>query len=407
VSESDWPFRADDAAVLQALARGTHATSLCAYFGAAIYAELAKLAAGKCRKQRHAAQVLILPGIMGSKLGTATTRRNAGEMVWFDPATISAGGLIDLALPQGRSLVPRGVQLFGYARLLLELRQQGFDAALHPYDWRLGLDELGQLLAARIAGSGKPVILVGHSMGGLVARMAVAMVPKRLVRRVILLGTPNFGSFAAVQALRGTYGFVRKVSQLDLRNSARFLASHVFHTFPGLYQLLPAGGARNVADMCRRERWPDTGLQPDVHQLAEVERVRARLAAPDRRMVQIAGVNRATVVGVRRGRNGFEYQMGWRGDGTVPLALALLPRLRTYFVAEEHARLAGNSAVVRAVIDILRFGRTDTLPRRWRSRVELLPNINDATLQKTGRGKIDWRALDADSREAVMADLNS
>jgi pimeloyl-ACP methyl ester carboxylesterase len=407
VSESDWPFRADDAAVLEALASGTHVESLRSYFGAAIHDELAKLAAGKRSKQRRGAQVLILPGIMGSKLGKAATRRKPGGMVWFDPATIGAGGLVDMAIPQGRDLVPRGTQLFGYAQLLLELRQQGFDAALHPYDWRLGLDELGRLLAARIAGGGKPVILIGHSMGGLVARMAVAMLSKRLVRRVILLGTPNFGSYAAVQALRGTYGFVRKVSRLDLRHSPRFLASHVFHTFPGLYQLLPAGGTRNVQDLCRRERWPATGLRPDADQLAEVARVRERLAPPDQRMVQIAGVNRATVVGVRRKPNGFEYQMGWRGDGTVPLDLALLPRLRTYFVAEQHARLACNSAVIRAIIDILRFGRAYTLPRRWRSRVELLPGTDDATLQKTGRGKIDWRLLDAGAREAVMADLNS
>lgn len=407
MSESDWPFRADDAAVLDALARGTHVESMRAYFGAAIYAELTKLAAGKRRKPRRGAQVLILPGLMGSKLGTPARRHKPGEMVWFDPATIGAGGLTDMAMPNGRTLVPRGTQLFGYAQLLLELRGQGFDVALHPYDWRLGLDELGRLLAARITGSGKPVILIGHSMGGLVARMAVATVPKRLVRRVILLGTPNFGSFAAVQALRGTYGFVRKVSRLDLRHSPQFLARHVFHTFPGLYQLLPAGGARNVTDMCRRERWPATGLRPDAVQLAQVAVVRGRLAPPDGRMVQIAGVNRATVVGVRRKQNGFAYQMGWRGDGTVPLDLALLPRIRTYFVAEQHARLACNSAVIRAIIDILRAGRAYTLPRRWRSRVELLPGTDDATLQKTGRGKIDWRSLDADTREIVLADLNS
>jgi pimeloyl-ACP methyl ester carboxylesterase len=407
VRESDWPFRADDAAVLKALASGTHVASLRAYFGAPIHAELAKLAASGRKKRRRGTQLLILPGIMGSKLGTPATGRKSGEMLWFDPAAIGAGALIDLAIPQGRPLVPRGTQLFGYAQLLLELRQQGFDASLHPYDWRLGLDELGCLLAARIAGVGKPVILIGHSMGGLVARMAIALLPKRLVRKVILLGTPNFGSFAAVQALRGTYGFVRKVSRLDLRHSPQHLASHVFHTFPGLYQLLPAGGARHVANMCRRERWPATGLQPDRVQLARVAGVRGRLAPPDGRMVQIAGINRATVVGVRRKQKGFAYQMGWRGDGTVPLDLALLPQLPTYFVEEQHARLACNGEVIRAISEILRFGRAYALPRRWRSRVELLPGTDDATLQKTDRGKIDWRTLDAGSREAVMADLNS
>ena len=34
------------------------------------------------------------------------------------------------------------------------------------------------------------------------------------VKRVVLLGTPNFGSFAPVQALRGTYAVVRKIARL-------------------------------------------------------------------------------------------------------------------------------------------------------------------------------------------------
>ncbi len=407
MSDQDWPFHAADAAIFEALASGAHAPSLRAYFGAANYADLVALAAGKARKIRRGAQVLILPGIMGSKLGCAPEAHKPGAVVWFDPATISTGALDELALPEGRKLGLKGVQLFAYARLLLELRQQGYDAALHPYDWRLGLEELGELLAARIEASREPVILVGHSMGGLIARMAMAMLPKRHVRKLILLATPNFGSFAAVQALRGTYGFVRKVARLDLANSPAYLASRVFHTFTGLYHLLPSGGAPKVDNLCRAHRWPASGLQPDEQQLRQVAQVRAKLAPPDQRMVQIAGVNQPTVVGVRRKANGFEYRLGWRGDGTVPLVMALLPKLPTYYVRELHARLPCNGAVIRGVIDIIRSGRAHTLPKRWRSRVELLPSTDDATLSKTGRGKIDWLDLDADGREAVMADLNS
>jgi pimeloyl-ACP methyl ester carboxylesterase len=407
VTDPDWPFHADDSAVLEALASGAHRTSLRAYFSPESYAELAALARARRRPLQRTAKILVLPGIMGSKLGEAPARGKPRKVVWFDPATIATGELTELALPEGRRLRPLGVQLFAYARMLLALRQHGYDAALHPYDWRLGLAELGALLATRIADGGEPTILVGHSMGGLVARMAMSMLPKRCVRRLILIGAPNFGSFAAVQALRGTYAFVRKVSRLDMVNSPQFLASRVFHTFPGLYHLLPAGGAPDVADMCRANRWPAAGLQPDLRLLSEVAKVRARLAPPDRRMVQIAGINQPTVVALRRKAAGFLYRMGWRGDGTVPLAHALLPNLRSYYVSELHARLPANGAVIRAVIDIIRSGRTHALPRRWRSRVELLPGIDDATLMKTGRGKIDWLALDAETREAVMADLNS
>jgi pimeloyl-ACP methyl ester carboxylesterase len=407
VSDPDWAFHADDGAVLEALADGTHAASLRAYFGAAGYAQLGLLAADGRRKLRHGPQILILPGIMGSKLGTASRRRNAGGMVWFDPAAIATGGLRDLALPEGRRLVPRGVLLFAYARLQLRLRQQGFDAVLHAYDWRLGLDELGRTLAARIAGSRRPVILIGHSMGGLVARMALGMLPKRSVRKLILLGTPNFGSFAVAQALRGTYEFARKVSRLDLEHSPQYLARRVFHTFPGLHQLLPAGEARNVANLCTRASWPAKGLTPDERLLAQIAPVRARLAPPDERVVQIAGVNRATIVNVHRKEQQFEYEMGWRGDGTVPLALALLPKIRTYYVDELHARLPCNGDVIRAIIGLVRSGRTRALPQRWHSRRDALPRTDDAALRRAARGKIDWRALDARTREAVLADLNS
>jgi hypothetical protein len=200
---------------------------------------------------------------------------------------------------------------------------------------------------------------------------------------------------------------VRKVARLDLENSPEFLAREVFHTFPGLYQLLPAGGARNVADLCTPACWPARGLQPDPRLLAQVRPVRARLAPPDERLVQIAGVNHATIVGVHRHEKGFEYQMGWRGDGTVALALALLPNLPTYYVTEQHASLPCNGDVIRAIIDIIRSGGTRALPRRWRCRRDSLPRVDDAVLRRVGRGKIDWRTLDARAREAVLADLNT
>src|SRR5438105_13945193 len=42
-----------------------------------------------------------------------------------------------------------------------------------------------------------------HSMGGLIARAALSLASLGNVERLVFLGTPHGGSFAAVQALRG------------------------------------------------------------------------------------------------------------------------------------------------------------------------------------------------------------
>jgi Alpha/beta hydrolase family len=411
---ADWAFHADDVEVLEALAEGRQTSSLREYFGAPAYAELSALAvaAKKCEKPRGH-RVLILPGIMGSKLGgrlqegKAKSRRGARQVLWIDPLQIAAGRLTALALPSEVPLRPMGVLLFSYARLKLRLQIDGCDAGFHSYDWRLGLDELGAGLAARIRKEDRPVILVAHSMGGLVARMAARNLPKRLVRRLIMLGTPNQGSFAPVQALRGTYPFVRRISTLDRSHSAEYLSEKVFHTFPGLYHMLPLAQRVKGLDLFNPGDWPADGPAPNPLLLRQVAGVRAGLAAVDSRMVHIVGVNQETVIGLRRTAAGFEYAMDRNGDGTVPLSLARVPKLKCYFVDESHADLANNARVIQAVIDIVHSGRTDGLPQRWRAKPGVVRHIDDAELRTEGSEKIDWRRLTPAQREAVFAALDS
>jgi pimeloyl-ACP methyl ester carboxylesterase len=404
---ADWAFHADDDAVLKALVSGRHAQSLREYFGTPAYAELSLLAAAAKRAKRpRGAKVLILPGIMGSKIG-GPIRSTKSEVLWVDPLQISAGRLTALKLPSGGSLRAVGVLLFSYARLKLQLQISGRDTHFHSYDWRLGLDVLGAQLAARIAAEDEPVILVAHSMGGLVARMAARMLPKRLVRKLILLGTPNDGSFASVQALRGTYPFVRRMSRLDRRHSPEYLAAKVFNTFPGLYHMLPPPRRLKGLDLFHARDWPADGPAPQQRFLKQVAAVRAKLAPPDSRMLQILGVNRETVVGVRRTAAGFEYSMARSGDGTVPLALAMLPKLNSYFVDELHGNLANNSQVIRAVVDLVSRGRTRHLPQRWRNKRGPVRRIDDAELRRENGGKIDWGSLSSAQREAALSELDS
>jgi len=423
--EAAWAFHATNAAIFEALAKRRHGQSLREYFGTQAFEALSELArAAREARRSGGPRVLLVPGMMGSRLCAmrprAARRDNAPararasaparaparpRVLWIDPLSIAAGRLEELVLPPVEPVRARGVLLPSYARLKLALDIAGFDARFFPYDWRLGIQENGAALAAAIRSHGKPVILIAHSMGGLVARIAVKRLPRPSVRRLLLLGAPNRGSFAPVQALRGTYPFVRKLSRIDLEHSPDELATKVFNTFPGLYQMLPADHTELAPDLLDPACWPSSGPKPDAQLLAQVAEARAAMAGPDSRMAQIVGVNRPTVIAVRRTAAGFEYRVGLDGDGTVPRSLAMLPGLRTYFADEAHGNLASSPRVIEAIMDLVRGGSTRKLPKRYSAPPAAETRIDDEQLRAADRSKIDWRLLDSAQREAAMSDL--
>lgn len=368
-------FRLNDDLVEQALITGEHREDPDAYFGEEAYEDLHALAIrAQSARTRGGPRVLILPGIMGSKLGKAGSLFD--DTIWIDPVDIIAGNLRQLSLIGGRKdIKPLGVILLAYLKLKLRLKQAGFDASFHPFDWRRNIPEVGRDLAARIrqetrlkAGR-EDLYLVAHSMGGLVSRAAFKELKEggeeSKVRRLVMLGTPNFGSFAPVQALSGSHSLVRKVAALDVVNSHEDLINTVFNTFPGLYQMLPAPQKFSGLDLYSLANWPPTGMAPRAGLLAEAPKVHEVLAPGQDRFTLIAGINQETVVSVRREGDEFIYTTSNEGDGTVPLAFAQLEGVTTYFVQEEHGSLPNNGDVARAVIDLIETSRTNVLPNSW------------------------------------------
>jgi pimeloyl-ACP methyl ester carboxylesterase len=348
-------------AIEEALATGAHHGLLEDYFGEAHYAELRQLARQAARATRGGPRVLILPGIMGSKLGI---RRSLiwDDILWIDPLDILIGRLQSLALPEtpGARIEPLGVLLLAYAKLKLRLRTAGFDAEFSAFDWRQGIPGLGAALAKEIEKDGRPVHLVAHSMGGLVARAAFKEKPGNL-KRIVTLGTPNYGSYAPIQAFRGVHSVVSKVALLDLANSAEDLAG-IFKTFPGLCQMLPMPPHR--PSFFHAAAWPSSGVRPDAAMLVEAQAAQKKLPEHLNDLVQIVGCNRQTVVGASIANHEFVYTSTLDGDGTVPLDLAILPNKRTYYIEEEHGSLPNNAVVAEAVADILNSGATSALPER-------------------------------------------
>ncbi len=220
---------------------------------------------------------VVVPGLLGSQL-----LRPDGTQVWLNLG--NAVGAHDIGLPaklplsESRdALVPGGLlgvdaalpRLFGfteYADLLDLLDDGGFkrdedDAPLayhvFAYDWRRDLVEsarrLGEALdglAAKRRDSLARFNLVGHSMGGLVARYflryggaepggPVTWAGARRIANLVLVATPSGGSIPSLDALLNG-------SRVGFSHTT--LSAPVVSHMPSLYELLPPRGAHPLLD---------------------------------------------------------------------------------------------------------------------------------------------------------------
>jgi pimeloyl-ACP methyl ester carboxylesterase len=402
-------FALSDTDVEQLLASGEQRRDLIAYFGADEYRDLARLARQTAATpiKDETLKVIVVPGIMGSQLGLVRPPPLPNDVLWVDPIDIGIGRLTTLRLPGTARIVSLGVVLYSYLRLKLQLRAAGFAVAFYDYDWRLGVDELGRDFAERLRNEpSQRLAIVAHSMGGLVSRAAVVLPGAERVERVILLGSPNFGSFAPIQALRGTYSVVRKLARLVNDSSAESLAGEIFNTFPSLYQMLPAATCSNGTDLFDAAAWPSSGPQPIPALLEHARTVQSVLAQPDTRFASIVGIGEETVTAVRRRDNDFVYTITRHGDGTVPAISAALPGAPTHYASVAHSDLTRDRVVAAAVVDLLRKGSTRRLPTKWSTSSLAEARITDRQLRRTDAHKVDWAALEPEERRLFLQNLN-
>ena len=413
---------ADEAKVTTWLARGERKRELIVWFGHDAWAELSRLAkaassAARRSRQRRgrgaAHRVWIVPGIMGTQLGRPRPLPFPADILWLDPLDVIVGRLTQLRFSSTDRIRTYGVLLHSYLRLKLRLQSAGYDVRFFEYDWRASITASGARFAVALRADGREASIVAHSLGGLVTRSALLEpglrnAGGRPIRRVVLLGTPNFGAFAAVQALRGTYSVVRKLAMLDLRHTAEALATKVFTSLPSLYDLLPFGPLAAALSLHDPAVWPLRGPRPQPQLLRDSRELEASLAPSDPRFVVIAGYGERTVTAVERQGADFLYRYDHDGDGTVPLTSAALPGAPCYFVASGHSDLARDATVANAVAELLGTGQTDllstTLPSQRGGAAPLL--ISDTELRQTLLGKVDWAELTMDERRRFLETLN-
>lgn len=386
------------------LASGDRRREIQAYFGAEEYATLVPVARRAAAQRPDPARaVLILPGIMGSQLGVPRAPPLPANLLWIDPTDFPAGGLLRLSLDHD-DIRPYGPVVHSYLRLKLALAAEGFSVRCFDYDWRRGVEELGARLAEHLAASAVPVHLVCHSMGGLVARAALALAPDR-IGRIVTIGTPHAGAFSPLQALRGVYGTVRKLAQLDPAHTAEALATRVFSSFPSLYDMLPRGAS---PDWLKGASWPSSAPLPRARELERTTQL--SLADDPERLHCIAGYGQPTVTAARIDGDGLRYALDSRGDGTVPLASAALPGHDCRYVTLGHSDLPRSREVALAVAELLDTGRTARLepaPGKALEAPAQPAEVTDATLRALYTRKLDWHAMSAEERRAWLDSLNA
>ena len=410
-----WP----EAELERALAGGAHRRELAAYLGGDEYTTLVSLARqGRAVRRRRSAgrsrlKIYLLPGILGSQLGRPRPAGQPPDLLWIDPTDIVNGRLAELRLPRAirgkPPLQPLGAIVYSYLALKLRLAAAGFEVALYDYDWRGDVVAAGRALADRLAADqAAELALIGHSMGALLARAALAHYGNgagaERITRVIGIGAPHGGSIAAVQALRATYPMVGRIAAIDRVHDAETLTRLAFRGFMSLYQLLPA--ARAPLDLFDPGCWPRTGARPDPALLRAARGFAGRLAAPDQRFFSIVGTGQRTVTGIERRGQQFRYRVSSAGDGTVASSCATLPGVRNYSLRCEHSELPRSQSVAAALIDVLQRARTRRLRKGVIARHGRSSYVTDAALRRELGRKIDWYSMSIGEHRQYLNRLN-
>lgn len=186
--------------------------------------------------------VILLPGIMGSNIYTDDESR-----LWLNYWKVISGGLsgmTDLNNPKSQA---KSVIKTSYAKLYRQLSYT-YDVVVFPFDWRQPMEVSAGLLNKKIIelqAFKKPIKIIGHSMGGVLARDFIAYHPQTWLSlnaspnfRLLFLGTPLKGSHRILAVLFGKDSIINKLGSLDITHTKKELIAF-FAQLPGILALLP------------------------------------------------------------------------------------------------------------------------------------------------------------------------
>ena len=369
------------------------------WLGDAAFSELKQFSdPGKAHLGSGPRNILFAPGVMGSTLQSA----GLGGVWWLDMMFARDKlELLELSADGEHDKDPKAdIQPATIDVLYVPFRRaiassDSFGGSEHfPYDWRKPLVNSADALRKRIlqcaAETGKPVHLVGHSMGGLVIRCTLMLHGKELwpkIGKVVFVGTPHYGSPSIAGYLKNhLWGFEA------LAVMGMFLSREAFRSMRGVLSLLPAPvgiypGTRQGAkdhpcanfDLYDAQAWKldlDTSqtvqLQVSLDAASQFHRElqawhEVLLQEYKDRMLMIVGVGEE---GLFRLEFSSHFWGAWEhtkkvcgripgdvnreGDGRVPLASAELEDVTLRYVKGSHGGLPNVSAVAADVAGVAR-----------------------------------------------------
>ena len=350
-------------------------------------------------------RVVVIHGIMGGKLATIDGSGDE-DLAWVNVLRLALGRIGDFELNANGDqvdpalrVVTRGL-LDEYMALVLELGQR-WEVLPVAFDWRLDIDRSADALndAIRAWAGNEPVHIVAHSMGGLVSRRFMQLHRDtwqgmkdangmQQGGRLVMLGTPNRGSFAIPFVLTGEEKTVRWLEVFDLPHDMPALL-RIINSFPGSYQMLPSpklGIEDDRTKLFTQATWGRFPvLQANLDRGRSFQETLHPVDDPDR-LIYVAGYDQPTPYRIRVDAPGrFSYQETLDGDGRVPHELGLLPGVPTFYVREMHGDLPANEKVLAGIHELLSTGTTTALdPQKpakramlvaaqWRKSSEIAP----------------------------------
>jgi hypothetical protein len=353
-----------------------------------------------------AEKVYVVPGLVESVLnGVSIIGPSIGILYYpnissfllgtFGALRLASNG-VDPGPPDGQECVSFNC-LGPYVEFPTELLRnqqamQNFTPVTFAWDWRKSILIAGDALAARILSETAPndqCSLVCHSAGGVVARRAWQTLKKagnsHLVRRIITMGTPHWGSYFVPYAWSGGSSFLNIIWEwnnwagqtiLGIQLATGYVAwtqqqvVDLSLTWPSLYELLPVVGAPdsssdpNRADLFDASKWIGPTLPSQVWLDHARTTYRDFALDPDSMppqevLIAVSGIEHATPSGlVDPSKLGTVAALGAtsQGDSIVTKASAIPPTAYGWEVYSQHDSLYpdqvnnGNVAVWLALV---------------------------------------------------------